>query len=167
MGPILDSRVPFVPISSEGPICSHVNSPSVPYLDPQYRTGHPCTRTSSVLYFLIRYLDPKVEEIREVEEYKPPFLGLLEAKDIIQVSTSLSDVTLLLQARCHPDCRPHRPCRPCYTSSSLYSSIMPRIHQIRRHSAASMISSASRLRFGEISSFTPLKTRSHSADITG
>jgi hypothetical protein len=47
---------------------SHVNSPSVPYLDPQYRTGHPCTRTSSVLYFLIRYLDPKVEEMREDEE---------------------------------------------------------------------------------------------------
>jgi hypothetical protein len=32
--------------------------------DPQYRTGHPCTRTSSVQYFLIRYLDPKVEEMR-------------------------------------------------------------------------------------------------------
>ena len=42
---------------------SHVNSPSVPYLDPQYRTGHPCTRTS-VQYFLIRYLDPKVKEMR-------------------------------------------------------------------------------------------------------
>jgi len=92
-----------------------------------------------------------------------------EAKDIVQVSTSLSDVTLLLQARCRPDCRldcrPRRPCRPCYASSSLYSSIMPRIHQIRRHSAASTISLASRLRFGEISSFAPLKTRSHSADI--
>jgi hypothetical protein len=42
---------------------SDVNSPSVPYLDPQYRTGHPCTRTSSVRYFSIRYLDPKVEEM--------------------------------------------------------------------------------------------------------
>ena len=35
--------------------------PSVRYLDPQLGTGHPCTRTSSVLYFLIRYLDPKVQ----------------------------------------------------------------------------------------------------------
>jgi hypothetical protein len=43
---------------------SDVNSPSVPYLDPQYGTGHPYTRTLSVLYFLIRYLDPKVEEIK-------------------------------------------------------------------------------------------------------
>jgi hypothetical protein len=34
---------------------------SIPYLDPQLGTGHPCTRTSSVLYFLIRYLDPKVQ----------------------------------------------------------------------------------------------------------
>ena len=37
------------------------DSPSVRYLDPQLGTGHPCTRTSSVLYFLIRYLDPKVQ----------------------------------------------------------------------------------------------------------
>jgi hypothetical protein len=39
---------------------SDVDSPSVPYLTPQLGTGHPCTRTSSVLYFLIRYLNPKV-----------------------------------------------------------------------------------------------------------
>jgi hypothetical protein len=41
-----------------------VDYPSVRYLDPQLGTGHPCTRTtrtSSVLYFLIRYLDPKVQ----------------------------------------------------------------------------------------------------------
>jgi hypothetical protein len=35
-------------------LISDVNSPPVPYLDPQYRTGHPCTRTSPVQYFLIR-----------------------------------------------------------------------------------------------------------------
>jgi hypothetical protein len=52
---------------SNGRTASHVDSPSVRYLDPQYRTGHPCTRTSSVLYFLIRYLNPKVEEMSEVE----------------------------------------------------------------------------------------------------
>jgi hypothetical protein len=44
--------------------CSVVNSPSVRYLDPQYRTGYLYTRTSPVLYALIRYLDPKVEEMR-------------------------------------------------------------------------------------------------------
>lgn len=45
---------------SLSPSASDVDSPSVPYLTPQLGTGHPCTRTSSVLYFLIRYLDPKV-----------------------------------------------------------------------------------------------------------
>src|SRR5256885_14400860 len=42
-------------------LVSYVNYPSVPYLDPQLGTGNPCTRTSSVLYFLIRYLDPKAQ----------------------------------------------------------------------------------------------------------
>ena len=43
------------------PMFRVVNYPSVRYLDPQLGSGHPCTRTSSVLYFLIRYLDPKVQ----------------------------------------------------------------------------------------------------------
>jgi hypothetical protein len=38
----------------------HDNSPFVPYLTPHLGTGHPYTRTSSVLYFLIRYLNSKV-----------------------------------------------------------------------------------------------------------
>jgi hypothetical protein len=57
----LGELVVAVKVESRG---SYVNSPSVPYLDPQYRTEHPCTRASPVQYFLIRYLDPKVEEMR-------------------------------------------------------------------------------------------------------
>jgi len=45
---------------------SDVDSPSVPYLTPQLGTGHPCTRTSSALYFLLRYLDPKVGDEKDL-----------------------------------------------------------------------------------------------------
>jgi hypothetical protein len=63
---------------------SVVDSPSVPYLAPQLGTGHPCTRTSSVLYFLIRYLDPKVGNERGLGA-KAVISRLTRSKDIIQV----------------------------------------------------------------------------------
>jgi hypothetical protein len=62
-----------------GVFCSDVDSPSVPYLTPQLGTGHPCTRTSSVLYFLIRYLDPKVGNERGLGA-KAVISGLIGSK---------------------------------------------------------------------------------------
>ena len=49
-------------------ILSHVNSPSVPYLDPQLGTGHPVHAYLVGPVLPNRYLDPKVEEMREIEE---------------------------------------------------------------------------------------------------
>jgi hypothetical protein len=79
----LPTPAPYHEPSVETPI-SDVDSPSVPYLTPQLGTGHPCTRTLSVLYFLIRYLDPKVGNERGLGA-KAVISRLTRSKDIIQV----------------------------------------------------------------------------------
>jgi hypothetical protein len=43
-----DTKASVTNVSDERLLASHVNSPSVRYLDPLYGTGHPCTRTLPV-----------------------------------------------------------------------------------------------------------------------